>query len=95
MQAISNGSHHLIRMPYCAHFPVPTIIAVGVASPNAQGQAMTMTAAKYIIADWKLAPNQKYRMKNVAIAIKITTGTKTDEILSAIDWIGALDHCAS
>jgi hypothetical protein len=53
---------------------------------------MTITAAKYMMDDWKLVPNQKYRMKNVAIATRITTGTKTAEILSAIDWICAFDH---
>ncbi|MEI6672933.1 MAG: hypothetical protein WCL02_06495 [bacterium] len=46
MQAISSGSPHLTKRPCCAHFPVPTIIAVGVASPNAHGHAMTITAAK-------------------------------------------------
>jgi len=32
-----------IRMPCSAAFPNPTIRAVGVASPSAQGQAMTRT----------------------------------------------------
>ena len=95
LQAISRGSPHLIRIPYCAHFPVPTIIAVGVANHKAQGQAMTITAAKYMSADWKLAPNQKYRIRNVVSAMRMTTGTNIGEILSAMDWIGALDPCAS
>ncbi len=46
LQAISSGSPHLMRIPFWAHFPVPTIMAVGVASPSAHGQAMTITAAK-------------------------------------------------
>lgn len=46
LHATSSGSPHLIRIPFCAHFPVPTIIAVGVASPSAQGHAITMTAEK-------------------------------------------------
>ncbi|MEI7563047.1 MAG: hypothetical protein WCJ39_05155 [bacterium] len=71
------------------------MIAVGVANHNAQGQAITITAAKYISADWKLAPNQKYRRINVAMAMRITPGTNIAEILSAIDWMGALDHWAS
>ena len=33
----------LIRMPSSAPLPIPTIIAVGVASPNAHGQAITNT----------------------------------------------------
>ncbi len=34
----------LIRMPFLAATPVPTIMAVGVARARAQGQAMTSTA---------------------------------------------------
>ncbi len=40
---ISNASPLLIKMPFSAPLPVPTIIAVGVAKPNAHGQAMTKT----------------------------------------------------
>ena len=32
-----------MRMPFSAPMPLPTIKAVGVASPSAQGQAMTST----------------------------------------------------
>ena len=32
------------RIPYSAPLPVPTMIAVGVARPNAQGQEITRTA---------------------------------------------------
>lgn len=46
LQAVSSGSHPFIRIPFDAPIPVPTIMAVGVASPSAQGQAMTITAAK-------------------------------------------------
>lgn len=41
--AISSGSPPLIRIPFCAPTPVPTITAVGVASPKEQGQAMART----------------------------------------------------
>ena len=34
----------LIKIPFSAPIPVPTIIAVGVAKPSAQGQATTKTA---------------------------------------------------
>ena len=34
----------LMRMPWEAATPVPTMTAVGVASPRAQGQAITSTA---------------------------------------------------
>ena len=39
--AVSRASADLIRIPFVAPLPVPTIIAVGVASPSAQGQEMT------------------------------------------------------
>ena len=50
LQAISNGSPPLIRMPFSAALPVPTIRAVGVANPSAHGQAMTITAVNAMIA---------------------------------------------
>ncbi len=37
------ASPPLIRIPFSAPFPVPTIIAAGVASPTAQGQDITRT----------------------------------------------------
>ena len=40
----------LIKMCLSAAFPMPTIRAVGVASPMAQGQAMTNTATADTIA---------------------------------------------
>ena len=40
-ETFSRTSPPLIRMPYDAAMPVPTITAVGVARPKAQGQAMT------------------------------------------------------
>ncbi|MDD3052706.1 MAG: hypothetical protein PHR06_16430 [Candidatus Cloacimonetes bacterium] len=46
LQRVSSGSHHLIRIHFSAHLPVHTIRAVGVARPNAHGQAITITAAK-------------------------------------------------
>lgn len=33
----------LIKIPFSAPFPVPTMMAVGVARPKAQGQEMTST----------------------------------------------------
>ena len=45
--AISNTAPPLISSPFIAPTPVPTITAVGVASPKAHGQATTIT----LIAD--------------------------------------------
>ena len=62
----------LIKIPLSAPMPVPTMIAVGVAKPNAQGQATTKTAiAKRKlnrISSW-ITP---YQIKNVEAAIAMT-----------------------
>lgn len=47
--AISSGSPPLIRMPFWAPTPVPTITAVGVANPREQGHAIHRT----VIEAWK------------------------------------------
>ncbi len=47
--AISNGSPPLMRIPFWAPTPVPTITAVGVARPREQGQAMQRT----VMEAWK------------------------------------------
>ena len=41
--AASRISPFLIKIPFLAPRPVPTIKAVGVANPKAQGQAITIT----------------------------------------------------
>ena len=41
--AISRGLPPLMRMPFWAATPVPTMTAVGVARPSEQGQAMQST----------------------------------------------------
>lgn len=74
---------------------MPTINAVGVAKPSAQGQAMTITAEKYKSEAVISAPTTKNQIRNTINAMIITVGTNTAEILSANHWIGALDHCAS
>ena len=95
LQSISSGSHHLIRIPFSAHLPVPTISAVGVANHNAHGQAITITAAKYINEAVNHAPRKKNQMTKTINAMMMTVGTNIHETLSANHWIGALDHCAS
>jgi hypothetical protein len=92
--AVSNASPDLIRIPFSAPFPVPTIIATGVASPSAHGQEITRTAIPQDIANSKSAPLASQTM-NVTIAIPITVGTKTPAILSARRAIGALLEDAS
>ena len=43
LHRFSNGSPPFMRIPLRAPTPVPTITAVGVARPRAQGQAITST----------------------------------------------------
>jgi len=50
----SRISAPLIRIPYEAATPVPTMTAVGVANPRAQGQAMTSVEIPKLKANWNL-----------------------------------------
>ena len=47
---VSRASADLIRMPFSAPLPVPTMMATGVARPRAQGQEMTRTATPAVRA---------------------------------------------
>lgn len=51
--AVSSGSPPLISIPFWAPIPVPTITAVGVARPRAQGHAMAST----VMPIWKAKAN--------------------------------------
>ena len=82
-------------MPYWAPRPVPTMMAVGVANPKAQGQAMTSTAVAVINEVVNPASPMKYQPRNVSRAMPITAGTKMAETRSASFWMGAFDPCAS
>ena len=90
----SNAPPPLIKIPVFAPKPVPTIIAVGVARPKAQGQAITKTETLWTIASCQSCV-RKPVASNVMSAIPKTTGTKILEILSAICWIGAFSPWAS
>ena len=46
----SSASAFLISTPDCAPLPVPTMIAIGVASPSAHGHAMMSTATAFTSA---------------------------------------------
>ena len=87
--------------PNSAPLPVPTIIAVGVAKPNAQGQAITIIDIKIIRANIKggvgrLTYSPKiHQPKKEKVATPITKGTKILETLSTKRCIGAFDPCAS
>ena len=92
--AFSSASLSLKRIPFSAPLPVPAMIAVGVARPRAQGQAMMRTATNRIMAGTNSPPRLHQRMK-VKKAIPITPGTKTAATRSARAWIGALLPWAS
>ena len=75
-------------------YSVPTIIATGVASPNAHGQLITNTEIPRAKANPTVSPQSSHT--NIVItAMEITTGTNTPDTLSAIFAIGALVAAAS
>ena len=82
-------------MPFFAPFPVPTIMATGVASPKAQGQEMTRMEMPMEKANSKSAPMAKYHRAVTATAKVMTAGTKIPATASAIFAIGALLALAS
>jgi hypothetical protein len=63
--------------PFCAAFPVATMIDIGVASPSAHGQAMIKTATAFTspCAMRGSGPQILQTMK-VITAISMTAGTK-------------------
>ncbi|OPZ15160.1 MAG: hypothetical protein BWZ05_02288 [Bacteroidetes bacterium ADurb.BinA245] len=71
-------------------------MAVGVANPKAQGQAITNTVTR-ANNPWvkPFSPPKIFQTINAAMAIKITTGTKIPAILSTNFCTGALLPWAS
>ena len=84
-----------INMFFSAALPMPTIKAVGVASPKAHGQAMTSTetAERMALGSMAEPPMAHQRMK-VKIAMPNTVGTKIRAILSAVRCTGAFEPWA-
>ena len=82
LPAISKLWASLNHTPWRAATPIPAIMAAGVASPNAQGQAITNTdtACKMALS---IAPVIDRVRPNVTNAISTTTGTNTAATLSA------------
>ena len=69
----SRTSGPLMSRPSCAPRPVPTISAVGVASPSAHGQAMISTATAAVNAKLALSPVPSQK-PSVATASPMTIG---------------------
>ena len=82
-----------MRIPFSAPFPVPTIMAVGVASPSAHGQAITRTEIKIVRANLKSPVPINHAIPE-ATAMAMTAGTKYPATMSASFAIGALEPCA-
>ncbi len=84
----------MIKTPYSAPFPVPTMIAVGVASPKAHGQAITKTEIKIVNEKATDSPEINHASP-ATTAIPNTIGTKYPDIISANLAIGAFVPWAS
>ena len=78
-----------MRMPWRAATPVPTMMAVGVASPSAQGQAITSTETAAMMASDGL-PVISHQAMQVSTATATTMGTKIDATRSTRRRTGAL-----
>ena len=81
-------------MPCSAPRPVPTMMAVGVARPSAQGQEMTRTAVMARMEAVR-SPVVRYQPAKARRLKPTTAGTKTWETRSARRWMGALEAWAS
>ena len=81
--AISKLWASLIKIPFSAPFPMPTIMAVGVAKPNAQGQAIinTVTIANNPLVKPFVGAKNIHAIKAI-IEMLIIAGTKNRAILS-------------
>jgi len=80
----SSVSPVLMSIPRFAPTPIPTMTAVGVASPKAQGQAMTSTEMKLLIAHCHASPEpMSNHMTKARVAMIRTKGTKIAATRSA------------
>ena len=93
--ADSSESPPFISIPFSAPLPVPTIIAVGVASPSAHGQAITRTDINIVRENSNVSCPIKYQPNPEIRAIVITNGTNIPDTLSAKLAIGAFLPWAS
>ena len=94
LPASSKDTAVLNKIPFFAPTPLPTIIATGVARPNAQGQLITRTEIPLARANPTVCPARSQPII-VITAIVITAGTKISDTLSAILAIGAFVAAAS
>ena len=88
--ACSSASASRIRMPARAAAPVPAISAAGVASPRAQGQAITSTDTAGDQRRRQKLPPISHQPSQAASAQPSTTGTNTAATRSTSRCTGAL-----
>ena len=69
---------------------MPATMAVGVASPREQGQAITSTETIFSNAFENPAPGTDSQYAKVISDSTRTTGTKTAATLSTVRWMAAL-----
>ena len=92
----SRATASFIKICWLAALPIPTIRAVGVASPKAHGQAITNTETADSMAYEKYSvPPITIQSTKVSTAMPSTTGTKIPVTRSTIRCTGALLPCAS
>ena len=92
----SSASAFLTSTPAAAPRPVPTMIAMGVASPSAHGQATMSTATDATRACARRGSGPIVaQTANATRAAKTTAGTNQPETTSASRWMGARLRCAS
>ena len=84
----SRAAAVLNKIPCFAPSPLPTMIATGVARPNAQGQLMTSTLTARARAKPASAPAASHTIP-VPTAKTMTAGTKMPDTLSASFAAGA------
>ena len=91
----SRISGPLMRMPSCAPRPVPTMSAVGVASPSAHGHAMMSTATAAVNALRGRGAEQRASRRASRARSRSRPGTNTAETRSASRCTGAFPDCAA
>mmetsp|Transcript_25611 Transcript_25611/g.77208 ORF Transcript_25611/g.77208 Transcript_25611/m.77208 type:complete len:349 (-) Transcript_25611:275-1321(-) len=105
--AASRTAPPLTSTPMRAPTPVPTMTAVGVARPSAQGHATTTTdtpnrsakrngsRSSSHVSGTPPKTQPRYQPRNVQVPQKMMNGVNLDATASANCWTGALLSCAS
>ena len=91
---LSRISAFRMRSPAWAPFPEDTMMATGVASPRAHGQAMTRTETAKL-KDVSKSPVAMIQPEKTRRLRRMTAGTKYREMRSARREIGAFESEAS